>query len=83
MISRIDRINSNFQQIKLSDEDMKAVSAIGENNHTRFNIPIDYEPSWNIAIFGGAISKVLQISRLTIFCIEPEEKSAKYTVKVQ
>jgi len=47
-----DRIKSNFQQIKLSAEDMDAVSAVGKGNHTRFNIPHQYNPSWNITIFG-------------------------------
>jgi len=46
-----ERIKSNFQQVKLSDEDFDAVSAIGHGNHTRFNIPWVYEPFWPVNIF--------------------------------
>jgi len=49
-----DRIKSNFQQITLSEEDMEAVSALGkgEGNRTRFNIPNQYNPSWDIEVWG-------------------------------
>ncbi|KZV86637.1 Aldo/keto reductase, partial [Exidia glandulosa HHB12029] len=46
-----DRIKSNFKQIELADEDWRAISDIGRNNHTRFNIPITYKPSWPINVF--------------------------------
>lgn len=45
------RIKSNFKQIKLSDEDFQAVSDIGLNNHTRFNIPCAYDPFWPVNLF--------------------------------
>ncbi|EJD34999.1 Aldo/keto reductase [Auricularia subglabra TFB-10046 SS5] len=46
-----ERIKSNFQQVKLSDEDFQAISDIGKNNHTRFNIPCAYDPFWPVNIF--------------------------------
>ncbi|TDL16923.1 Aldo/keto reductase [Rickenella mellea] len=61
-----DRIISNFKQVELSKEDYEKISAIGHNNHTRFNIPYGYTPMWDISLFD-----------------EPEEKNAKYKVKVQ
>jgi hypothetical protein len=55
IIIAADRIKSNFQQITLSEEDMEAVSALGrgEGNRTRFNIPNQYNPSWDIELWGG------------------------------
>lgn len=48
----IARIKSNFQQVTLSQEDYETVSAIGHNNHTRFNTPITYpDQKWDINIF--------------------------------
>jgi len=32
---RLERIQSNFQQIKLSQADYERISSIGTNNHTR------------------------------------------------
>jgi len=46
-----ERIKSNFQQITLSPEDFEAVSTVGKGNHTRFNIPNGYSPSWHINLF--------------------------------
>ncbi|EJD34997.1 Aldo/keto reductase [Auricularia subglabra TFB-10046 SS5] len=46
-----ERILSNFKQVKLSDEDFQAISDIGKGSHTRFNIPINYNPSWPIDLF--------------------------------
>ena len=47
-----ERIHSNFKQVELSEEDYQAITKVGENNHTRFNIPYRYEPHWDINIFG-------------------------------
>ncbi|KAG7091286.1 hypothetical protein E1B28_010334 [Marasmius oreades] len=46
-----NRIKSNFQQVELSQEDFEVISAIGKNNHTRFNIPFGYTPKWDVNIF--------------------------------
>ncbi|TFK65557.1 Aldo/keto reductase [Pluteus cervinus] len=45
------RIDSNFQQIELSEEDYNAVSAVGVGNYRRFNIPFNYQPKWDVNIF--------------------------------
>ncbi|KAJ3898524.1 NADP-dependent oxidoreductase domain-containing protein [Lentinula edodes] len=47
-----ERIKSNFQQVNLTKEEYEAISAVGKGNHTRFNIPYNYQPRWNINIFG-------------------------------
>ncbi|KAF9262685.1 Aldo/keto reductase [Marasmius fiardii PR-910] len=57
-----ERIKSNFQQVELSQEDYETLTAIGKDNHTRFNVPYTYNPPnerWDINIFN-----------------EPEEKQA-------
>lgn len=46
------RIKSNFQQVQLSKEDYEEITAIGKDNHTRFNIPYRYKPKWDIGLFG-------------------------------
>lgn len=45
------RIESNFQQVELSQEDYEKISTIGKD-HVRFNIPYGYSPQWDINIFG-------------------------------
>lgn len=52
-----ERIISNFKQIELSDEDFNKVSAIGHNNHTRFNTPFSYSASWDVNIFDEPVEK--------------------------
>ncbi|KAL4263967.1 NADP-dependent oxidoreductase domain superfamily protein [Pleurotus pulmonarius] len=52
-----ERIISNFKQIELSKEDYEAVSAVGKDNYTRFNIPYTYKPMWDINIFDEPIEK--------------------------
>lgn len=37
------RIAQNFQEIKISDEDVKAINEIGEKEPKRFNIPLTCE----------------------------------------
>ncbi|KAF9450116.1 Aldo/keto reductase [Macrolepiota fuliginosa MF-IS2] len=46
------RIISNFQEVEISDADFETISKIGEGNRTRYNIPLNYTPSWSINIFG-------------------------------
>ncbi|VDB91330.1 unnamed protein product [Peniophora sp. CBMAI 1063] len=45
------RIEENFQQIELSGDDYQRVGSIGVNRHRRFNIPVNYKPSWEINIW--------------------------------
>lgn len=64
-----DRIKSNFQEVKLSKEDYDAISAIGKDNHLRFNCPFRYctasDPKWDVNIFD-----------------EEDEKAATHQVRI-
>ncbi|KAK2010207.1 aldo/keto reductase [Colletotrichum eremochloae] len=44
------RIHSNFQEVKISDDDVAAINEIGKQPR-RYNIPILYKPRWNINIW--------------------------------
>ncbi|TDZ19843.1 D/L-glyceraldehyde reductase [Colletotrichum orbiculare MAFF 240422] len=44
------RIQSNFQEVKISDDDVRAINAIG-NEPRRYNVPFTYKPRWNINIW--------------------------------
>ncbi|KZT27139.1 Aldo/keto reductase [Neolentinus lepideus HHB14362 ss-1] len=46
------RIISNFKQIELSKADYDEITKIGHAQHTRFNIPYNYSPRWDIDVFG-------------------------------
>lgn len=48
------RIESNFKQIKLNDEDYQTVTDTIKNHggHHRFNIPVNYSPIWPVNVFG-------------------------------
>ena len=46
-----ERIESNFKQVSLSEEDYQKLVALGKNNHVRFNIPYTYSPRWDINIW--------------------------------
>ncbi|RXW24957.1 hypothetical protein EST38_g865 [Candolleomyces aberdarensis] len=52
------RIHSNFKQVELSKEDYEKITAIGKENRTRFNIPITYNPKWDINLFDEEEEKV-------------------------
>lgn len=50
-----ERIEANFKstEIKLDEEDVKAIEALGAGDkYSRFNVPYEYEPRWNINVFG-------------------------------
>ncbi|MBW0553807.1 hypothetical protein O181_093522 [Austropuccinia psidii MF-1] len=51
------RIESNFQQVELSDEDYEKISKLAEKKITRFNVPITYSPKWDINVFDGEQEK--------------------------
>ncbi|GJC78839.1 aldehyde reductase [Colletotrichum tofieldiae] len=44
------RIQSNFQEVKITDEDVAAINEIGKEPR-RYNIPFTYKPRWNINIW--------------------------------
>ncbi|KAF8919206.1 NADP-dependent oxidoreductase domain-containing protein [Mucidula mucida] len=46
------RIEINFQDFILPDEDFEAVSKIGRENPVRYGVPIAFKPRWNIDVFG-------------------------------
>ncbi|EGO00594.1 hypothetical protein SERLA73DRAFT_178439 [Serpula lacrymans var. lacrymans S7.3] len=50
-----ERVISNFKQVELSKEDYEKVSAVGHNNHTRYNTPAGYSPKWDINLFDEPI----------------------------
>ncbi|KAJ2928624.1 hypothetical protein H1R20_g8435, partial [Candolleomyces eurysporus] len=52
------RIHSNFKQVELSKEDYEKITEIGKENRTRFNIPITYNPKWDINLFDEEEEKV-------------------------
>ena len=46
------RIESNFQQVELSDEDYEKLCDLGRKKRRRYNIKTTYPPFWDINIFG-------------------------------
>ncbi|KAH9454580.1 hypothetical protein MJO28_007583 [Puccinia striiformis f. sp. tritici] len=51
------RIDSNFKQVKLSDEDFNKITALGKNKTARYNVPVTYEPKWNVNVFNTEAEK--------------------------
>ncbi|PWN88137.1 Aldo/keto reductase [Acaromyces ingoldii] len=51
------RIETNFKQIELDDEDMAKISALRQEfeTHHRFNIPANYNPTWPINVFDETV----------------------------
>jgi hypothetical protein len=64
------RIESNLALVDLSQEDIDAITAIGDESkggkQSRWNVPIGYKPKWDIDVFGS-----------------DAEKGAKNKIKVQ
>ncbi|KZT55716.1 Aldo/keto reductase [Calocera cornea HHB12733] len=52
-----ERIESNFVEVDLAPEDVELINEIGRKQYTRFNIPYNYTPRWNIDIFGEPAEK--------------------------
>ncbi|KAF4122978.1 L-glyceraldehyde reductase [Geosmithia morbida] len=50
------RIRSNFLEIEIDDEAIKALDKLGENPH-RFNVPVGYKPKWSINIWNTEAEK--------------------------
>ncbi|KAF6810093.1 aldehyde reductase [Colletotrichum sojae] len=50
------RIHSNFQEVKISDEDVAAINEIGKEPR-RYNVPFGYSPRWNINIWDDETEK--------------------------
>jgi L-glyceraldehyde reductase len=40
------RIDSNFKQVKLSEEDFNKITELGKKKTVRYNVPVTYEPKW-------------------------------------
>ena len=51
-LSRTARIESNFQQVEISDEDYEKLCDLGRKKRRRYNIKTTYPPYWDIDIFG-------------------------------
>ncbi|PLW11402.1 hypothetical protein PCANC_21713 [Puccinia coronata f. sp. avenae] len=51
------RIDSNFKQFKLSDEDFKKITELGKKKTVRYNVPVTYEPKWNVNVFNTEAEK--------------------------
>ncbi|KAK7408522.1 mitochondrial glycerol dehydrogenase Gld1 [Neonectria punicea] len=50
------RIRENFQEVELDDEAVKALNKLGETPQ-RFNIPLTYNPKWDINVFNDEKEK--------------------------
>ncbi|KAH9813157.1 NADP-dependent oxidoreductase domain-containing protein [Melampsora americana] len=51
------RIESNFKQVDLSDEDYETLNKLGEKKVIRFNVPMTYTPKWDINVFNSEVEK--------------------------
>ncbi|KAL1742509.1 NADP-dependent oxidoreductase domain-containing protein [Schizophyllum fasciatum] len=51
------RIESNFDDLELSNEEFEAISKVGRQNPVRYNIPYLYKPRWDIDVFGSEEEK--------------------------
>ncbi|WFD35861.1 D/L-glyceraldehyde reductase [Malassezia cuniculi] len=52
------RIESNFQQVDLTDEEYEEVSSIIKSaGRTRFTLPYVFTPKWDINVFGDDVEK--------------------------
>jgi L-glyceraldehyde reductase len=61
-----ERIESNFKQIELSDAAFAKVSQIGEGRRRRFNIPVHYNPPWEVNIFDEEVEKAFTTKKQRI-----------------
>jgi len=52
-----ERIESNFKQIELSADDYGTCAELDGGKHMRFNIPICYQPKWDINVFNEEVEK--------------------------
>ncbi|KIY44081.1 Aldo/keto reductase [Fistulina hepatica ATCC 64428] len=46
------RIESNFKEVQLTDQEFEAISKIGREHPIRYNIPYNYKLHWDIDLFG-------------------------------
>lgn len=51
------RIESNFKEIELSDEEFEKISELGKKTTIRYNVPVTYEPKWNVNVFNTEAEK--------------------------
>jgi L-glyceraldehyde reductase len=53
-----DRIESNFKQVELPEEDIKEIDGLeAKEGRERFNYPYRYKPWWDISIFDEEVDK--------------------------
>ena len=46
------RIESNFKDTTLTEEEFEAISQVGLKEPIRYNVPFNYKVKWDINIFG-------------------------------
>lgn len=53
------RIKSNFEQIELTDDELESISNVikAAGGHKRYNVPIAYDPPWDINVFNEDIEQ--------------------------
>lgn len=51
-----ERILENFQEVEIDDAAIAALNKLGESPK-RFNIPVNYKPTWDIDVFGEPAEK--------------------------
>jgi len=51
------RIESNFKQIEISDEEFEKINELGKNKTIRYNVPVTYKPKWNVNVFNTEAEK--------------------------
>eukprot|EP01117_Protostelium_nocturnum_P020748 TRINITY_DN951_c0_g1_i1.p1 TRINITY_DN951_c0_g1~~TRINITY_DN951_c0_g1_i1.p1 ORF type:complete len:320 (-),score=130.28 TRINITY_DN951_c0_g1_i1:87-1046(-) len=54
-----ERIESNFKVIHLEASDVEALTQWGNDKQHRFNVPVNYKPSWKVNIFDDVDEKDL------------------------
>lgn len=55
--ARAERIESNFQQVELPDEDFETLTNLGRKTPKRFNVKTTYPVFWDINIFNDDAEK--------------------------
>ncbi|KZZ99607.1 NADP-dependent glycerol dehydrogenase [Moelleriella libera RCEF 2490] len=50
------RIRENFQEVELDDQAIQEIEKLGKSP-ARFNIPYEYNPKWNVNVFGDEKEK--------------------------
>nr|XP_031861147.1 uncharacterized protein CI109_003508 [Kwoniella shandongensis]KAA5528219.1 hypothetical protein CI109_003508 [Kwoniella shandongensis] len=51
------RIKTNFEDFELDEKDFEEINKVGKANYARANIPAEYDPKWELDIFGEESEK--------------------------